>query len=364
MIAQAEQLSPTASAGGEIQRRGSNAAAAEAVLHAVVAETSQAPLVILGCDTRTSRAVLSAHVELENLFPHLVRIPDPDAALAATVAREYSETERRVAFAPNLEEALCGHIADNHAGPKGDVEGGFRFARALVDAAIRRMSERRASAAAANAKASSGSGISSSSSSSRSSGTATAGSLWSTEETRRRRQSEVVMLTQKDFEIGKELGDEEARKKVYREVEGLVGMTAAKAWLKEVRSQIDYTNLTGSKSGLKRCYNLVLTGNPGTGKTTFARLVHRFLKAHGVLTGEFVEKNALELKGEYVGSTTPLVKAAFAEAKGGTLFLDEAYGLSSDNFKGGGDSFSKEAVRTLLTEVENNRTGTVVILAG
>ena len=49
-----------------------------------------------------------------------------------------------------------------------------------------------------------------------------------------------------------------------------------------------------------------------------------YLKAHGVLTGEFVEKNALELKGEYVGSTAPMVKACFAEAKGGTLFLDEA----------------------------------------
>ena len=77
--------------------------------------------------------------------------------------------------------------------------------------------------------------------------------------------------------------------------------------------------------------------------------MHKFLKAHGVLTGEFVEKNALELKGEYVGSTTPLVKACFAEAKGGTLFLDEAYGLSADGFKNGGDSFSKEAVRTLLS---------------
>ena len=81
-----------------------------------------------------------------------------------------------------------------------------------------------------------------------------------------------------------------------------------------------------------------------------------------MLTGN-LEKNALELKGEYVGSTTPLVKAYFKDAKNGTLFLDEAYSLASEN-GGSGDIFSKEAVRTLLTETENNRTGTVVIMAG
>merc|ERR1712166_394673 len=167
-----------------------------------------------------------------------------------------------------------------------------------------------------------------------------------------------------DFKIGEEIGDPEMREEVYREMAGLIGMKEAKEWLELVRSSIDLANISGKRSGLKRCYNLVLTGRPGTGKTTFARLVHRFLKAHGVLTGEFVEKNALELKGEYVGSTTPMVKACFQEAKGGVLFLDEAYGLASESFQSGGDSFSKEAIRTLLTEVENNRTGTVVILAG
>merc|ERR1712166_939998 len=167
-----------------------------------------------------------------------------------------------------------------------------------------------------------------------------------------------------DFKIGEEIGDPEMREEVYREMAGLIGMKEAKEWLELVRSSIDLANISGKRSGLKRCYNLVLTGKPGTGKTTFARLVHKFLKAHGVLTGEFVEKNALELKGGYVGSTTPMVKACFQEAKGGVLFLDEAYGLASESFQSGGDSFSKEAIRTLLTEVENNRTGTVVILAG
>jgi stage V sporulation protein K len=66
------------------------------------------------------------------------------------------------------------------------------------------------------------------------------------------------------------------------------------------------------------------------------------------------------MKGKYVGHTAPTVKEALAEAMGGCLFLDEAYALA-DN---GGDSFSGEAVRTLLTEVENNRTGLMVVLAG
>ena len=101
-------------------------------------------------------------------------------------------------------------------------------------------------------------------------------------------------------------------KQIYEEVQNLIGMERAKKWLSKIRRQIDLANKTKDRKGLKKCYNLVLTGRPGTGKTTFARLVHRFFKAHGVLTGEFVEKNALELKGEYVGSTTPLVKSMFS----------------------------------------------------
>ena len=71
----------------------------------------------------------------------------------------------------------------------------------------------------------------------------------------------------------------------------------------------------GSEVVLKCCMNLVLTGNPGTGKTTFSRLLFRFLHAYGILPRDvFVEKNALELKGQYVGQTTPQVKDAVAQA--------------------------------------------------
>merc|ERR1712137_258682 len=97
----------------------------------------------------------------------------------------------------------------------------------------------------------------------------------------------------------------------------------------------------------------------GTGKTTFARLLFRFLRVHGVLKKDvFIERNALELKGEYCGQTAPKIKEIFEMALGGCLFLDEAYSLAN------GDKFSNEAIRMLLTEVENHRTEVLVILAG
>lgn len=113
---------------------------------------------------------------------------------------------------------------------------------------------------------------------------------------------------------------------------------------------------------LKTSLNMIITGNPGTGKSTIARSIAKYLYAFGVLPRDnFVEKNGLEMKGMYVGHTAPVVKEAIADAMGGCLFIDEAYALSASE---GNDPFSGEAVRTLLTEVENNRTNLLVILAG
>lgn len=122
-------------------------------------------------------------------------------------------------------------------------------------------------------------------------------------------------------------------------------------------------NLLRSKMGLKAmhsCPHLCFMGNPGTAKTTVARLLKDILFARGILSSDvLIECGRADLVGEHIGETAQIVRNKFNEAMGGILFIDEAYSLI-----GYGNDFGREAITTIVQEMENRRDDVMVVLAG
>ena len=147
------------------------------------------------------------------------------------------------------------------------------------------------------------------------------------------------------------------------EINELVGLTPVKEYVFGLADNLQVQQRRAA-AGLKTAslsMHMIFTGNPGTGKTTIARLVARYLKAIGALKGgQLVEVTRADLVGRYTGHTAPLTNSVIESALGGVLFIDEAYSL----YRGEQDSFGLEAIDTLVKGMEDHRDELVVILAG
>ena len=154
-----------------------------------------------------------------------------------------------------------------------------------------------------------------------------------------------------------------AVEEIRRELNDLVGLAPVKEYVFGLADNIQVQQRRAA-AGLKTAslsMHMIFTGNPGTGKTTIARLVAKYLKAIGALKGgQLVEVSRGDLVGRYTGHTAPLTNSVIQSALGGVLFIDEAYSL----YRGEQDSFGLEAIDTLVKGMEDHRDELVVILAG
>ena len=174
-----------------------------------------------------------------------------------------------------------------------------------------------------------------------------------------------VVYPQYKTVVGNKIAIKNAKPKgsAYDKLQQLIGLESAKKVMDGALNYFKAQKLFADRgvASERPAMHMIFTGNPGTAKTTVARLFAKVMKENGLLpVGDIHEVGRADLVGKYVGWTAKCVKEAFKKAKGGVLFIDEAYSLVDDR----DGSFGDEAINTIVQEMENNRADTIVIFAG
>ena len=166
-------------------------------------------------------------------------------------------------------------------------------------------------------------------------------------------------------EVQKVFGNKEFANfdKIDKELQSLIGLSDVKEYLISLKNY--YITMQKRKAQGKKTADvskhMIFSGNPGTGKTTVARILAQYLKASGILkSGHLIEVTRKDLVGQYVGHTAVQTSQVIQSALGGVLFIDEAYSL----YRGSQDSYGLEAIDTIVKYMEDYRDEFVVVLAG
>lgn len=184
-------------------------------------------------------------------------------------------------------------------------------------------------------------------------------------------EGEPEVYTSKDLGKGAAMADpEQEREKnlteLLEEMNALIGMDNVKTKVNDYINYLKFVKLRkekGFEENEKISLHAVLTGNPGTGKTTIARILGRIYKSMGLLTkGHVMEVDRADLVAEYIGQTAPKVKKVIEKARGGILFIDEAYSLhrSDDDNK----DFGREVIEIVMKEMSDGKGDLAVVVAG